>query len=322
MFWASTWTSEPPSASTVAASAVKGAQSASSTPLPMGSRASRRCTYSRASAEVLYIFQLPAMYCRRASGIVERLHAGERLALEQLERRAAAGREVAHLAGEAKAHERGRGIAAADDRRAARARHRLRHRARARCERLYLEGAHRAVPEHGARARYLAAVGLRCLRADVEPHPAVRDVDAVELLALGVGREAVGDHEVDRQEQRCPRGARGLLERPPCELDAFLLDERVARRVTLRAEEAEAHRAADQKLVGQLEKATDQRDLVRHLRAAEHHGQRPLRILDEPLERRDLALEQRSGYRRQVLRHADGRGVRAVRRAERVEHER
>src|SRR3954447_6078818 len=185
MFWASTWTSEPPSASTVAASAVKGAQSASSTPLPMGSRASRRCTYSRASAEVLYIFQLPAMYCRRPSGIVERLHAGQALALEQLERGAAAGREVVHLVPEAEAHQRRRRVAAADDRGAPRARHRLRHRARAGGERLHLEGAHRAVPEHRARARDFAAVRLRRAWADVEPHPAVRHVDAVELLALG-----------------------------------------------------------------------------------------------------------------------------------------
>src|SRR3954454_2453319 len=152
MFCASTWTSDPPSASTVAASAVNGTHRASSTPFPIGSRDRSRCTYSRASDAVLYIFQLPAMYWRRASRIVERLHAGERLALEQLERRAAAGREVAHLVGEAEAHERGRGIAAADDGRATRACHSLRHRTRARCERLHLEGAHRTVPEHGSGA--------------------------------------------------------------------------------------------------------------------------------------------------------------------------
>src|SRR4051795_11324127 len=138
MFWASTWTSEPPSASTVAASAVNGTLSASSTPLPIGRRDSSRCTYSRASLAVLYIFQLPAMYWRRASGIVERLHAGELLALEQLERRAAACREVAHLVGEAKAHERGGGVAAADDGRATRAGHSVRNGTRARCERLHL----------------------------------------------------------------------------------------------------------------------------------------------------------------------------------------
>ena len=69
------------------------------------------------------------------------------------------------------------------------------------------------------------------------------------------------------------------------------------------------------------EEAVDQRDLVGHLRAAEHDGERPLRILDEPLQRRDLALEQRPRRRRQVLGHADGRGVGAVHRAERVEHE-
>src|SRR5205085_258319 len=101
MFCASTWTSEPPSASTVAASAVNGAHSASSTPLPIGSRARSRCTYSRASDDVLYIFQLPAMYWRRGSGIVECLHPRQLLPLEQLERRTAPGREVRDLIGEA-----------------------------------------------------------------------------------------------------------------------------------------------------------------------------------------------------------------------------
>src|SRR3954454_8770521 len=152
MFCASTWTSDPPSASTVAASAVNGTDSASSTPLPIGSRDSSRCTYSRASPEVLYIFQLPAMYWRRASGIVERLHAGQLLAFEQLERRTAAGRQVAHLVVEAETHERGRGVATAHDRGAAGAAHRLGHRARSGGERLHLEGAHRPVPEHRAGA--------------------------------------------------------------------------------------------------------------------------------------------------------------------------
>src|SRR4051812_8293380 len=101
MFCASTFTSEPPSASTVAPRAVKGTHRASSTPLPIGSRDSRRCTYSRASAAVLCIFQLPAMYCRRFSGVIEGLHSRQRLPLEQLQSCASARRQVGDLVREA-----------------------------------------------------------------------------------------------------------------------------------------------------------------------------------------------------------------------------
>src|SRR3954469_37821 len=98
MFCASTFTSDPPSASTVADRAVNGTQSASSTPLPIGSRDSSRCTYERASAVVLCIFQLPAMYWRRdPSGVIQGLHSRQRLPLEQLQRRASAGRQVRDL---------------------------------------------------------------------------------------------------------------------------------------------------------------------------------------------------------------------------------
>src|SRR3954454_22364501 len=95
MFCASTFTSDPPRASTVVDKAVKGTHSESSTPLPIGSRDSSRCTYERASAVVLCIFQLPAMYWRRdPSGVIQSLHSRQRLALEQLERRASARRQV------------------------------------------------------------------------------------------------------------------------------------------------------------------------------------------------------------------------------------
>ena len=61
MFWALTTMRESPTASTVAASAVKGTHSPTSTPPRTGSRGSRCSTYRRASAIVLCIFQLPAM---------------------------------------------------------------------------------------------------------------------------------------------------------------------------------------------------------------------------------------------------------------------
>ena len=144
---------------------------------------------SSASAIVLCIFQLPAMNGVRL--MHESLHAGQRLALDQLERRAAAGREVVDPVGEPELRERRGGVAAADDRRrraspaTASATARVPGR-----ERLELERAHRAVPEHRARAARSPRRSARAVRgADVEAHPAVGHVDAVELAALGVGRE-------------------------------------------------------------------------------------------------------------------------------------
>src|SRR3712207_3972689 len=111
MFCARTLISESFRPSSVAASAVNGAHSATSTPLPSGSFASSFCPNARASAGVLNTFQLPAMEGRL--GIVERPHAGQRLALEQLERGAAAGRQVRRLLGEPERGERRRRVAAA-----------------------------------------------------------------------------------------------------------------------------------------------------------------------------------------------------------------
>jgi hypothetical protein len=114
----------------------------------------------------------------------------------------------------------------------------------------------------------------------------------------------------------------GLLERPAGQLDALLLlDQRVAGRLALGAEEAEAHRTADQERVGGVEEGVDQRDLVRDLGAAEQHHQWALRRLDDRAQRRHLALEQESRHRRmQVPGDADRGRVRPVGRAEGVVH--
>src|SRR3954463_15526322 len=120
MFCASTFSSEPPRPSTAAASAVNGGQTATSTPLPIGRRASSFWVKSRASLAVLNIFQLPAMYGRRASGVIQRLHPREILSLEQLERGAASRREVRHLAGQPELRERRGRVAATHHGRAAR----------------------------------------------------------------------------------------------------------------------------------------------------------------------------------------------------------
>ena len=58
--------------------------------------------------------------------------------------------------------------------------------------------------------------------------------------------------------------------------------------MALRPEEAEAHRSADQDLVGELEKALDDADLVADLGAAEHDDQRARR------DRRERAVSSRT----------------------------
>src|SRR3954469_3148312 len=196
MFCASTFTSEPPRPSRVAASAVNGGQIATSTPLPSGSRASSFCVYSRASAVVLNIFQLPAMYGRLWSGVIQRLHSRELLALQQLERSSATGRQMCNAIGEAELGKSRGGIAPAHDRRARRLRDGLRHTARAGRERLHLERAHRPVPEDSPGGLHALRVEVDRLGPHVEAHPAIGHLDAVDLAALGARVELVGDHQV------------------------------------------------------------------------------------------------------------------------------
>ena len=128
-------------------------------------------------------------------------------------------------------------------------------------------------------------------------------VSALELAA--------GD-EVGRQLQLLVAGdlARGL--------DALLLAERAADVVPGRLEEREAHRAADQDRVGALQERLEHADLVGHLRAADDGHQRPLRVLEDAVQRRHLALEQPARGGRQQVRDRLGGRVRAVRGAERV----
>jgi hypothetical protein len=78
------------------------------------------------------------------------------------------------------------------------------------------------------------------------------------------------------------------------------------------------HPASDEEKVGILREGPQCVDLARDLRAAEHGGERPLRI-EELRERGDLLLHQQArALERHSARHSDDRGVRAMRRAEGV----
>src|SRR4051812_30164353 len=118
------------------------------------------CTRLMASRWLRFIFQLPAMMGRRVSSAItvpplalfQRREAWQRLALEVLQGRAAAGRDVPEAAlVDAELADRRRRVAAADHRQAVDLRDRLGHAPGAGRERRQLEDAHRPVPEDGLR---------------------------------------------------------------------------------------------------------------------------------------------------------------------------
>src|SRR5579862_2033237 len=161
MFCAKTCTREPRVESTIAVSAVNAGQLATSTPSDVETRGSRAWMKSSASATVLFIFQLPAI-----SGVLlltpasisrgplsEDVYPWQSPALDQFKCSAAAGRDVRHLLREPELLDGRRRVTAADDRHPGRGRERFRHRPRACGERVELERAHRAIPEHGPRLR-------------------------------------------------------------------------------------------------------------------------------------------------------------------------
>ena len=104
------------------------------------------------------------------------------------------------------------------------------------------------------------------------------------------------------------------------QLDAVRLDQGVAGGDPLGAEEAEAHRAADQEPVGGLEEPLDDANLVGHLGAAQHDAEGPRGVVAHRDQLTDLALEQEARVGGKQARHALGRRVGAVRGPERVVH--
>src|SRR6184192_1627772 len=104
-----------------ASRAVKGGAITTSRPRTRPTLLASALASATASARAPCIFQLPAMSGVRVIGAPPRGKPGQLAPLEELERRAAAGRDVGHGVREAGARERGHRVAAADDRRAVRA---------------------------------------------------------------------------------------------------------------------------------------------------------------------------------------------------------
>ncbi len=135
---------------------------------------------------------------------------------------------------------------------------------------------------------------------------------------LGLGRELAADHEVGRQrDARAARVGR-LGQRRARVLDILGVAQRVAHPVPLGTEEREAHRAADDHDVGDLQEAVDHADLVGHLGAADHGHEWPWRALQDLRQRAHLALQQPPGRVRQQVRDALRARMRTVGRAEGV----
>ncbi len=181
-------------------------------------------------------------------------------------------------------------------------------------ERLELEGAHRAVPEHGAGGGDLRGVGRSGARTDVEAHPAVGHVDAVELAALGAGVEGLAEDEVDGQAQLVAAAREQLARR----IEVLVGAQRSTDRVALHRQEREGHGAADEDRVGALQERLEHPDLVGHLGPPDDRHQRPRGVLEDAGERLDLALHEQAGRAGQQVGDALGRRVRAVRGAEGV----
>ena len=140
-------------------------------------------------------------------------------------------------------------------------------------------------------------------------HPAGSDVPAWRTSPPFSGSKSTpsGDErgDVARQMDAVP----GLGEQPLARVDLVRLDHRVAHRLAPGDEEREAHAAADGERVDDLQQRVDHRELVGHLRAAEHGDERPHRLLPHAEEHLDLALEQPPRRRRQRL-TADRRSTR------------
>src|SRR3954453_6998669 len=105
-----------------------------------------------ASRCVWCIFQLPEIKGLRSgiAGLSERFEAGEITLLDELERSAAAGRDVVDVAVEAELLQRAGAVTTADNGEAAAVGYRVGDGAGAGCEPFVLEHAHRTIPEDGA----------------------------------------------------------------------------------------------------------------------------------------------------------------------------
>src|ERR1700722_15071203 len=123
----------------------------------------------------------------------------QRLALDELEEGAAAGRDVGDAVLDAVLLDGGQCVAATGEREGLAARNRLGDRARALAELLELEHAHRAVPDDGACVLQQCCAVVRGIRTDVENHVFRPDRVHVAHVSVRGGGEFPGDHHIGWQ---------------------------------------------------------------------------------------------------------------------------
>ncbi len=256
----------------------------------------------------------------RLGPIEQHGHARQLATLEELERGAATGRDVGHPLGQALLRDRGDRIAATDDDRRPGIRplgEHPRDGLRAVRERRDLEHAERPVPEHGLhvgqRLDHQVLAGL----AQVDDVPRGRDLLGLERLVLGAAGDLLGHDDVDRQDDP-DAVVGGHRQDPPGVVGTIGLGQALADRLALRQQERVGHAATEDEQVDLGQQVVDDPDLVGHLGPAEDGRERALGRLEQLREHLDLALHQQPGVGRQELGDADRRGVRPVRRPERV----
>ena len=133
------------------------------------------------------------------------IHRGQLLALDELEKCAAAGGNVGDAVLDAVLLDGGERIATTRERERLAARDGVRQRARAFPELIELEYAHRAVPENRTGLGDQLGQLLRAVRADVENHLVARDFAHRLDVGLGHRRELGGHHDVGRHRNADPR---------------------------------------------------------------------------------------------------------------------
>ena len=132
-----------------------------------------------------------------------------------------------------------------------------------------------------------------------------------------VGREMIGDDRIDRQDDGAVRGL-GLFHDAQRGCGEILLRQRLADADTLRMQEGVGHAAADHQRIDLADEVFEQVDLGRDLRAADDRDHRLGRRFQRLAQRVELGLHGAAGIGGQLVAEAFGRGMRAVRRRERV----
>ena len=216
--------------------------------------------------------------------------------------------------------DRGDRVAAADDRRALHAGDRLGDRVGAR----WRTRRSRTRPSGPFQTTVFAVrdqrgVRLGRLGTDVEAHAvADRGIGDRQHVRRRAGFELRRDDVIGGQRERDP-GRRGALLELPRLVEQIVLDQRLADRDAARLQEGVGHRPADAERVDLAEEVLDHLELVRDLGAADDRHERAIRVVQRLAEVGDLGGHQQAGRgHRHVRDDALGRGVGAVRRAERV----